>query len=73
MSDKIIESRTSNQFVTDAPVEGNSAPSAGLSPHSGGSNESETMEESALQHLNVSYVIEINFTFTTLLDPNRTD
>ncbi|KAG4413683.1 hypothetical protein IFR04_013187 [Cadophora malorum] len=55
MSDKIIESRTSKQFVTDAPVEGNSAPSAGLSPHSGGSNESETMEESALQHLNIDY------------------
>lgn len=59
MSDHNIKSHTSEEFVTDTAVEEKSAPSAGLSPHSGASNQSETMEESALQHLNVSHIIKV--------------
>ena len=73
MSDHNIQSHTSKEFVTDTAVEENTAPGAGSSPHSGGSDESETMEESALQNLNVSYVITNQVRFTTLFDPNRAD
>lgn len=55
MSDRVIESESSKEPMTDAPVELSNTTSVGLSPRSGGSNQSETMEESALQHLNIDY------------------